>query len=107
MVDIILAIFSFFKQSGKDSVQGNVKQIYAQLDNAIARIKSSSKIRPNEIEKYHKSLVEAINNAIEDVKHKIEKAKSCRRTSQVEKDTRRNGAGAKEKGRRRITREET
>ena len=52
-----------------------MQQIYGQLDTAIAKIRSSERITPREIESMHSSLVAAIQREIGGVKKKIEAEK--------------------------------
>ena len=52
-----------------------MQQIYGQLDTAIARIKSTERISPREIESMHSNIVTAIQREIGGVKKKIEAEK--------------------------------
>ena len=66
---------SSLKAEAKNSVQSNVKAIYGQLDMAIAKIRTSSKISKASIESMHRELIQEINKAVKDVKGKLEKQK--------------------------------
>ena len=60
-------------KSDKDSVLANAKKISGQFDTAILKIKSNPKIKRVEIDHMYKGLVGLINDAIVDVKKKLEK----------------------------------
>ena len=68
---------SSLKAEAKNSVQSNVKAIYGQLDMAIAKIRTSSKISKASIESMHRELIQEINKAVKDVKGKLEKQKAA------------------------------
>ena len=72
-------------KSEKDAVQGNVKQIYAKLDEAIAKIKGSPKIRPRDIDTLNKGLVDLINKELGNVKQKLEKQKVAEEQERIRK----------------------
>ena len=62
-------------KSDKDSVLANAKKIGGNVDAAIRMIKSKPDIKKPEIDQMYKSLVVQINDALGDVKKKIEKQK--------------------------------
>ena len=72
-------------KSGKDGVQGNVKQIYGQLDAAIAKIKGSPRVRPGDIERLHKALEDQIKKEISGVKDKLAKQKAAEEQERIRK----------------------
>jgi myosin-6 len=63
-------------KTDRDSVLANAKKINAQLEAAIAKIKSNPKITKVEIDKLYKGLVTLINDAVGDVKKRLEKQKA-------------------------------
>ena len=65
------------KPDAKATVQSNVKSIYGHLDNAIAKIRASSKISKSNIDSMNKELMNEINKAVADVKGKLEKQKAA------------------------------
>jgi myosin-6 len=62
-------------KSDKDSVLTNAKKISGNVDAAIQRIKSKPDIKKTEIDQLYKTIVVQINEALADVKKKIEKQK--------------------------------
>ena len=72
-------------KSGKNGVQANVKQIYGQLDGAIAKIKGTSKIGSEDIDRLNKALVELINKELGSVKDKLEKQKVAEEQERIRK----------------------
>merc|ERR1712004_77892 len=73
------------KAEAKNSVQSNVKAIYGQLDMAIAKIRTSSKISKASIESMHRELIQEINKAVKDVKGKLEKQKAAEEQERLRK----------------------
>ena len=63
-------------KSDRDSVLTNAKKINAQLEAAIVKIKSNPKIKKGDIDKLYKGLVTLINDALADVKKRLEKQKA-------------------------------
>ena len=63
-------------KSDRDSVLTNAKKINTQLEAAIVKIKSNPKIKKGDIDKLYKSLVTLINDALADVKKRLEKQKA-------------------------------
>ena len=76
---------SSLKAEAKNSVQSNVKAIYGQLDMAIAKIRTSSKISKASIESMHRELIQEINKAVKDVKGKLEKQKAAEEQERLRK----------------------
>ena len=62
-------------KSDKDSVLANAKKISGNVDAAIQKIKSKPDIKKPEIDQMNKIVVGQINDALADVKKKIEKQK--------------------------------
>ena len=76
---------SSLKAEAKNSVKSNVKAIYGQLDMAIAKIRTSSKISKASIESMHRELIQEINKAVKDVKGKLEKQKAAEEQERLRK----------------------
>ena len=69
----------------KKSVQANVKTIYGHLDHAIAKIRSSSNISKSSIDNMNQQLITEINQAVKDVKVKLEKQKAAEEQERLRK----------------------
>ena len=76
---------STLKPDAKKSVQANVKAIFGHLDNAIAKIRASSKISKANIDAINADLIKEINKAVADVKVKLEKQKSAEEQERLRK----------------------
>merc|ERR1711971_248356 len=84
-IEAIGSMASTLKPDAKKSVQANVKAIYAHLDNAIAKIRASSKISKANIDAINADLIKEINKAVADVKVKLEKQKSAEEQERLRK----------------------
>lgn len=73
------------KPEPQKSVQNNVKNIYGLLDNAIAKIRASSKISKASIESMNAELISQINQAVADVRVKLEKQKAAEEQERLRK----------------------
>ena len=84
-IEAIGNMASTLKPDAKKSVQANVKAIYGHLDNAIAKIRASSKISKANIDAINADLIKEINKAVADVKVKLEKQKSAEEQERLRK----------------------
>merc|ERR1712173_516959 len=80
-----MGMASTLKADAKKSVQANVKAIYGHLDNAIAKIRASSKISKANIDTINQELINEINKAVADVKVKLEKQKAAEEQERLKK----------------------
>ena len=84
-IEAIGKMASTLKPDAKKSVQANVKAIYGHLDNAIAKIRASSKISKANIDTINQELINEINKAVADVKVKLEKQKAAEEQERLKK----------------------
>ena len=84
-IEAIGSMAATLKPDAKKSVQANVKAIYGHLDNAIAKIRASSKISKANIDAINADLIKEINKAVADVKVKLEKQKSAEEQERLRK----------------------
>ncbi len=84
-IEQIGSMASNLKPEAKSAVQANVKTIYSQLDAAIAKIRSSSKISKREIDAMQKDLVDKINHEVAEVKRRLEKQKAAEEAERLRK----------------------
>ena len=70
-------------KSDRDTVLTNAKKINTQLEAAIVKIKSNPKIKKGDIDKLYKGLVTLINDALADVKKRLEKQKATEEQAMI------------------------
>merc|ERR1712223_961247 len=80
-IEAIGKMASTLKPDAKKSVQA----IYGHLDNAIAKIRASSKISKANIDTINQELINEINKAVADVKVKLEKQKAAEEQERLKK----------------------
>ena len=56
---------------GKDSVEKAAKKIQENINDVVKKIKTNENIRTKDMEKYHQTLVDQINNELANVKSKV------------------------------------